>query len=764
MNAKHLFLTLAMLLASISFVSASYVYDNISYTNATANYPGVEEYPTYNDVTDCDFFAGVDCDARYVGSFFYSSSYESLGICDYAFGTQVSGGIARRVTVTWDTDNATDGDVITLCAKMSPYALDDDDPASSSASNWDIEYTDGVGVSVFDTFDDDYTHIAFIAPGTAWVKSIEVKWEVVEPLTPHHVLHGTIDGEDANMTWGKAIVVDKTEVEDVYEDDVVTITFDASYITKGYRLDSYSFDDMEFDLDCFGYLARNEDDFVVRFPMPADRNVTISAKFVLDDRDVPTIKAVYDEDGSKLPSLATLNSGVEKTLGVKLSKAIDGVKFDVTVADPTKAKFVESYLSGDTGTITLKGLAIHTAKPWMQVTIKTPKTALYKSATKTCNFQVLPREVALVAEKSGSYYVMNNTVSAGGVATATEVSYCAADGIYYYDESTLNIDLYTWNIAEPDEDEYTIQNPNNDNKFLQVSKEKLKEDAASYSWYKDYSEDLDGLFHRGGFSIVTNGTNFSAKSTLDNAAKEALIGRGIRPFGSYSTVSGAEINDVRSLSEGGYGTFCSPYDVPDVSTAGAKFYSLTGKVLNGDKTQLAGIVLSEDPETELVAGHSYFYQVDAGSSAINLTGCMNHVTHAWENGADGFVGCLVDDNGGKTYVPDGVERINGNYILQSGKLRYVAAGTTASIRAYRAYINVGELEDVDAKSVPKRRIVRAEDFTGEVGMEDTATGIDELTENSVINWNEPVYNIMGMRVGKGATGVLIQNGHKFFVK
>jgi len=287
-------------------------------------------------------------------------------------------------------------------------------------------------------------------------------------------------------------------------------------------------------------------------------------------------------------------------------------------------------------------------------------------------------------------------------------------------------------------------------------------DASDYEWWKDEN---DFFVSPSNWGPNYGGSNFAAASSPSYGVVEVIIGANFLPYATYSTnTSTADVYDSRSLSAGSYGSFCSPYDVPDVSTAGAKFYSLTGKVLNGDKTQLAGIVLSEDPETELVAGHSYFYQVDAGSSAINLTGCMNHVTHAWENGADGFVGCLVDDNGGKTYVPDGVERINGNYILQSGKLRYVAAGTTASIRAYRAYINVGELEDVDAKSVPKRRIVRAEDFTGEVGMEDTATGIDELTENSVINWNEPVYNIMGMRVGKGATGVLIQNGHKFFVK
>ena len=48
--------------------------------------------------------------------------------------------------------------------------------------------------------------------------------------------------------------------------------------------------------------------------------------------------------------------------------------------------------------------------------------------------------------------------------------------------------------------------------------------------------------------------------------------------------------------------------------------------------------------------------------------------------------------------------------------------------------------------------------------EDAATSLEDFLNNAtLINWNEPVYNMLGQQVGKGTTGVLIQNGQKFFV-
>lgn len=46
------------------------------------------------------------------------------------------------------------------------------------------------------------------------------------------------------------------------------------------------------------------------------------------------------------------------------------------------------------------------------------------------------------------------------------------------------------------------------------------------------------------------------------------------------------------------------------------------------------------------------------------------------------------------------------------------------------------------------------------------TGIDNVTavEKAELDWNAPVYNVMGQKVSKGFTGIAIQNGNKFIVK
>ncbi len=46
------------------------------------------------------------------------------------------------------------------------------------------------------------------------------------------------------------------------------------------------------------------------------------------------------------------------------------------------------------------------------------------------------------------------------------------------------------------------------------------------------------------------------------------------------------------------------------------------------------------------------------------------------------------------------------------------------------------------------------------------SGIDNVTavEKAELDWNAPVYNVMGQKVSKGFTGIAIQNGNKFIVK
>ena len=162
-----------------------------------------------------------------------------------------------------------------------------------------------------------------------------------------------------------------------------------------------------------------------------------------------------------------------------------------------------------------------------------------------------------------------------------------------------------------------------------------------------------------------------------------------------------------------------------------------------------------DPVTELEVGHSYIYQIEGGYTSITLQGSSAFVNNADTDPDDGFVGCLPGDGESMT-VPGVASRVDGNYGFSKGTLHYVQPGATPTIKKYRAYVKASELEKGDP--APGRRMLMNSDYTGEV------TGIDDVVEVVFIDWSKPVYNIMGVQVGEGATGVLIQDGHKFLVQ
>jgi len=751
MNAKHLFLTLVAAVSCATYVSAATATDVISVSTINAKYSSeVVEYD-FTAVSGWTFESG----ATYASDNFYFSSADGhVAVGNFhVFATtaSVSGRTVKSITIEWeDTPDYNDeGGVystIDISARNgTPYT-----GAETSVSSVLHTFTYGGGSTTYN-FSSSYEYVALYCTGVygAVVRRIEIEWEWVE-YTSYTISAGDItDG-----VWGTNVIPSTTSA---IEGEEVTITFAPKVVggglkAKKYSLTSYGFDGMVFDLSCTTY-PTNPATYVVKFPMPA-RDVTIDATFELVSFTAAYI--VIDE------SVTSIQSGVETVIPfTHLDKSGNGfVEYTAdyitaTSSDPAVLK-VDAPVKVSDGnfTFTVQGLAMGSAR----VTIDAAAKGTINSATAFIDFTVTPREVVLLAERSGSHYVMENTL-AGSLAPAHEVVFNTADSKYYYDDA-LTLSSVKWNATTVEEGAYAIQHPSSD-EYLKFDKGNILMSASSYSWWKNG----EGKFHSSdalAYGIVTNGTNFLAAADLTNAAIEALVGTGFIPFETYSTNSAADVNDPRELTPGNYGTFCSPYDVRSVAGVGAKFFTLEGKVVSGDK--IAGIVIS-DPVDELIAGHSYLYQVDEDATAINLERCMRHLSHAWENGADGFVGCLAEDGtSGLIYACDGEPRLTGCYVLKNNNLHYVQAGATARVRAYRAYINAGELPEVKAGSVPKRRIVRAEDFTGEIGMEDTATGIGELAENNILNWDEPVYNIMGVRVSKGATGVLIQNGHKFFVK
>lgn len=755
MNAKHLFLTLTMLLASITFAWGGTVTDDFSESAFASEYSLTktkrQPFSDYN-ITSSAVYAGY---LRWNVSNYLQFNYSD----ESRIASTTSGGILTQVSVTWSGTN-TDCSILVYGSNSAYTGSETLSTLPSDVNSELLATITYPSTASTDLSSEGYHYVAIVANDNSNVTDVNIKW--TEEVTYNVKMDAGYDSDYGVVTINGNTATAGATVTTAKAGDLITIEVTPEL---DYCLTGFTFGDMEFDLSCIGYLEEDETGtYKIIMPEIAGTNITLTPAF--DDMPVKKPQQITVKDGSTTLSPSTpveILSGVSKTFNYELKynrssdPAYDGV---VTITSQNSSVFaVTSYTQPDDdgkGTFTIKGFT-GTAK----VEIQTQKSINYYAGTALHNIIVSPREVALVAEGSdGKFYAMANTVTDG---TASAKKVIKSGDYYYYDPSDFTLSDFTWNVmtTSVDDDAFSIQNPTTSN-YLRLPKSKLLLEASDYEWWKDEN---DFFVSPSNWGPNYGGSNFAAASSPSYGVVEVIIGANFLPYATYSTnTSTADVYDSRSLSAGSYGSFCSPYDVPDVSEAGAEFYTLDGKVVDGEK--LAGIVLS-DPVSSLVAGHSYIYKVDAESDAINLEGCINLTTEAWVNDADGFVGCLTADGSGtgKITVEAGVSpRTDGCYILKSNQLRYIASGATARVSAYRAYIDAGELDVIPPASVPKRRIVRADDFTGEVGMEDVVTGIDELAETGIINWNEPVYNIMGMRVSKGATGVLIQNGQKFFVK
>lgn len=338
--------------------------------------------------------------------------------------------------------------------------------------------------------------------------------------------------------------------------------------------------------------------------------------------------------------------------------------------------------------------------------------------------EVPTHTAALVAEVDGRYYALTKSLGAEEVIVA--------NGKVFYDSDNILPADITWVVGEASDGVdlyYTIQVAVDGN-YLTRSGSSLATTSSQVQWI-----DADGKPQRDGRYIAFTGSSFGASTTASAGARE------------YVTISAMPEAFERTQPSGKLSTLCFPFPVnlesPFVEGIGT-VYNVSGVYKSGDK--VTGIALDEDASTILEAGKPYVFEASSASLFLQY----GEATFPGDRGyATGLVGNLT---GSKIYVPD-----NGYcYGISNNQIHRVLSGAKASIGPYKAYINVEDLDEVGASSAPGRRVIYAESI---------ATSVEDLLENAtLINWNEPVYNIMGQQVGKDATGVLIQNGQKFLIQ
>ena len=195
-----------------------------------------------------------------------------------------------------------------------------------------------------------------------------------------------------------------------------------------------------------------------------------------------------------------------------------------------------------------------------------------------------------------------------------------------------------------------------------------------------------------------------------------------------------EITDTytREVTNGNYGTICLPYGCDDISSVGAIFFSVAGKVM--DDSALQEIVLNE--VSSLEAGKPYIFYATSDQLNIPLSG-----EQATEAGSEnGLIGC---------YTVTKVTKSVYYFILKDNKL-YCAKGHTYYAGENRAYVRIDEMSEFDGSAAaPGKRQVRMA-----VEQEQTATGMEDVVMQGsngkiirdgqlYIYHNGQVYDVMG---------------------
>ena len=197
------------------------------------------------------------------------------------------------------------------------------------------------------------------------------------------------------------------------------------------------------------------------------------------------------------------------------------------------------------------------------------------------------------------------------------------------------------------------------------------------------------------FKVAAKG---DGETTIDSDLSEAV---------AFTTA--AEITDTytRTVTNGNYGTICLPKAAPDLSDAGAVFFEVAGKVMDGSK--LTQIVFDE--VTSLEAGKPYVFQATSDALNIPLTG--DAVAEPDNSSSNGLIGAFtVAKVSSSVYV----------YVL-SNNLLYCSKDPSYYVGENRAYFKVDDMSEYSgaAPAPGRRRVVM------HAAEEQVATALDELT-------------------------------------
>ena len=706
MKAKNLFLTIALFLLLPLSVKAATATDVFVVPSGTPNVYATVNPSSYGSTSGATYSGEVDYDSNYPLVWLDNSK---------VWATIGSPGKAKSVTIYWDRsgDYNDETSIIRIYGQNTPYT-GSETLGTMTGSLLGSQTYNGSESHTIDISAGDCDFIAIVGSPDAGIafKRLEISWTVPDVTT--YAISTTKTGKGS---------ISVSPASPVAEGVSVTVTFTGTGSAN--EINSYVIDGVT--------TVLTEDEY----------KKSTSATFVMPDHDVD-ISAVFAAKPSRGENAVSINS----TPNVLAANIESGVERNFTISTQENGGSSPAYTAGlksvtstygkvsivgntfnastGTGTLTLRGLA----SGYDEVVITTYQTNGYQRSTATIQVTVVARDIALVTELNGKYYAVTNSPSGTTVAA---VELFEEGGTYYY-KSAGDLTNISWK-AENSADGYYIRN--SADQYLKVAGTTMSLSGSEYQWYKNpggafVTGYTTGICYDESYSafVITGQNDHSSVSTISACVHEI-------PVASLALAT----EYTRSLTNGNYATMCLPFAVSASETffSGAEVYIIVGKHVS------AGNVTSielEQVTDNLVAGKPYVILATASTLSAwhgdDLVGSP-------VNG-DGLVGNL---NTTPLIMPDGTYGISGN------QLRKINGGT-GKVKQYRAYIDLDGIPEVKPSPAPGRRVIYTES---------TATSVEDLLENAtLINWNEPVYNIMGQRVSKGTTGVLIQNGQKFLIQ
>ncbi len=349
--------------------------------------------------------------------------------------------------------------------------------------------------------------------------------------------------------------------------------------------------------------------------------------------------------------------------------------------------------------------------------------------TSTCSE---PEPIMMVSELDGLYFAVTHEITDSAIAALELIG---LDDTYYYKPGT-NIADITWYIQRGRASNYLS---NSTGQYLAVHGKNIAMRAERFAWTVNdagqfVTAENTGLCYDSknrAFVVADKTGNDVNNRHLSVSASEQ----------SLNALQEANTYTRSGVTDDQYITICLPYAVSQTFLETADVYNVTGKFVSGSK--VTGVALTPE-EGILVAGRPYV--VHTLSSPLNAY--YGEITAVEVVPALGLVGNLSEE---PLAVPAGC------YGLSNSRLRLVTEGGLATTGQYKAYFDLRDVPEVSSTNLPMgSKMIYSTDTT------ETPTDVNALFGNSSqINWQLPVYNVLGIQVGEDATGVLIQNGIKF---